>query len=221
MDIMEFSEWITQKFVDWRGDRIGKGSSIAEFGRQFGASQQLMSEWMKKDGKKPTSTKYVNALVRVYGDEILEILDITYAKNLGSITIPLLGRIAAGTAIAMPQTDFPLFGSDSNITVLRDWIPDNPDSSKMFALEVEGDSMLGEGIHDGDTIIMRQTQTAENGDLVAVRIDDDDSFTLKKFYQTNGTVTLQPANSKMKPIKVPAEKVHIEGKIVISIRRWK
>lgn len=221
MNSMEFYEWITKKYIDWRGERFGAGTSIAAFGSLFGASQQLVSEWMKKGGKQPSSKKYINALVSVYGSEALIALGINKPQNEPGLVVPLLGRIAAGTAIEMPQNDFPAFGSDSFINILRDWLPANTDSSKLFALEVEGDSMLGEGIHDGDTIVMRKVHTAENGDLVAVRLDDENAFTLKKFFRTNGTVTLQPANPKMKPIKVSAEKVHIEGKIVISIRRWK
>jgi hypothetical protein len=70
---MEFSSWITQKYVEWRGDRL-KNISIAEFASQFGASHQLVLDWMKKDGKKPRSSKYINALVRVYGLEVYDVL---------------------------------------------------------------------------------------------------------------------------------------------------
>jgi transcriptional regulator with XRE-family HTH domain len=69
---MEFSEWITQKYIEWRGNKVGKAGSIAEFAKQFGVSQPLMSQWMKKGGKVPKSHKYINALLRAYGDEAYE-----------------------------------------------------------------------------------------------------------------------------------------------------
>ena len=74
---MEFSDWITQKFIRWRGDRVGRGSSVADFAKLFGATQPVLSMWMKKGGKRPKSAKYINALVAVYGDEVYQILGLT------------------------------------------------------------------------------------------------------------------------------------------------
>ncbi len=74
MECVEFSEWIEKKFLEWRKDRYGKGTSVAEFAKTFGVSQQLMSSWMKKGGVEPKHTKYINALAAVYGSEVYEIL---------------------------------------------------------------------------------------------------------------------------------------------------
>jgi hypothetical protein len=71
---VEFSDWITRKFVEWRGDRYGKSASVKEFARLFGASQQLMSDWMRADGKVPRDAKYISALVAFYGAEAYEVL---------------------------------------------------------------------------------------------------------------------------------------------------
>lgn len=214
---MDFHDWFKQKFNEYSGGK----KSESQFATWLGMNQGTVNAYMNKTRGQPKSKELIDKLVDKFGDEVYGVLGLSYQPGNPGISIPLWGRIAAGTAIAMPSNDFPPYGSDSFINILRDWLPNNTNPSKLFALEVEGDSMTGEGIRDGDTIVMCKTQTAENGDLVAVRIDDDDSVTLKKFYRSNGTVTLQPANPKMKPIKVPAEKVHIEGKIVISIRRWK
>lgn len=73
---MEFSEWITKKYVEWRGNRVGRGSSIADFANLFGASQPVMSRWMKAGSGVPNRAKYVNALIEHYGDEAREILGI-------------------------------------------------------------------------------------------------------------------------------------------------
>lgn len=74
MNSMEFSDWITQKFITWRGERYGNSASVAEFAKQFGASHQLVLGWMKKGGKKPKHAKYINALVTVYGKEVYDVL---------------------------------------------------------------------------------------------------------------------------------------------------
>ena len=74
INMMEFSDWITKKFLEWRGDRFGQSASIAEFAKLFSASHQLVSEWMKKSGKVPTSVKYITALVNVYGEEVYGVL---------------------------------------------------------------------------------------------------------------------------------------------------
>lgn len=79
--MMEFSDWITKKYIAWRGDRMGNEASIAKFADLFGASQQVMSEWMKKGGGKPRSQKYVNALVKVYGNEVYEILGYRHTER--------------------------------------------------------------------------------------------------------------------------------------------
>ncbi len=87
MDV-EFSEWITKKYVEWRGARVGRGSSIADFAKEFGASQPVMSRWMKSGSNPPTSAKYVNALYQMYGDEVLEVMGIE--KPLESIDLAQL-----------------------------------------------------------------------------------------------------------------------------------
>ncbi|BCY18655.1 hypothetical protein hrd7_25040 [Leptolinea sp. HRD-7] len=216
---MDFHKWIKEKYTNWSDS--GK-KSVSQFAAYLEISQPTVNAWIGETRGQPQTREIINKLVAKFGDEVYEVLGLSApGNNNPGLSIPLLGRIAAGTAITMPPSDFPAFGSDSFINILRDWIPSNAKSESLFALEVEGDSMEGEGIHNGDTIIMRKVQTANNGDLVAVRLDDENSFTLKKFFRENGTVILQPANPNMQPITVPAEKVHIEGKIVISIRRFK
>ncbi len=73
---MLFSDWITRKYIEWRGDRVGNEGSITEFAKLFGASQPVVSNWMTKGGKIPRSQKYLTALFKVYGKEVLEVLGI-------------------------------------------------------------------------------------------------------------------------------------------------
>jgi hypothetical protein len=70
----EFSEWLTRKYIDWRGDAIGQDKSITEFAAMLGVSTSLMSQWMKKNGKIPTNSKNISALVEKFGYEVYTIL---------------------------------------------------------------------------------------------------------------------------------------------------
>lgn len=73
---MEFSEWITQKYISWRGNAIGQDRSITEFAAMLKVPQSLMSQWMKNKGKVPTSKKYIAALINFYGIEVYNVLGI-------------------------------------------------------------------------------------------------------------------------------------------------
>jgi len=75
-EIVDFSEWITQKYIEWRDKKTGRPASIAEFAKLFGASQQLMSNWMKKGGMIPKHKRFIDALVKLYGNEVYEVLDL-------------------------------------------------------------------------------------------------------------------------------------------------
>lgn len=71
---MNFSEWITKKYIEWRGDAVGNKRSISDFARTIGISQPLLSKWMASDGSVPTSPKAINRLVDFFGDEVYEVL---------------------------------------------------------------------------------------------------------------------------------------------------
>lgn len=125
--------------------------------------------------------------------------------------IPLLGRIAAGEPIPVPDEGPP----HETIEVARDRLKD---PAGIYALEVKGDSMIDALVNDGDIVLMRHQETAENGAMVAVWLKDREETTLKRFYQEGKRVRLQPANPTLKPIVEPAENVEIQGKVVMVIR---
>jgi len=91
------------------------------------------------------------------------------------------------------------------------------DGTDIFALEVAGDSMVDEGINDGDVVICQKSSTARNGQLV-VAIVDDNSATLKKFYKEDTHVRLQPANENYQPIY--SDNCRIEAIVLGSMRRF-
>ena len=88
-----------------------------------------------------------------------------------------------------------------------------------FALQVQGESMVDEGIRDGDVLIIRKQDHADNGQTVVAQIEGE--ATIKKFYQRDGRVELRPANEEVKPLVVPAEKVEIIGVVIGLFRHYK
>jgi repressor LexA len=132
------------------------------------------------------------------------------------IQVPVLGRIAAGTPIPVPDADFSPFGYDTSIELTRDIVKDARD---IYALEVQGDSMIDALIHDGDVVVMRHQQKVENGELAAVWLRDQEETTLKRFYLEGSQVRLQPANPTMGPMYFPANDVEVMGKVVCVIRQ--
>ena len=131
--------------------------------------------------------------------------------------VPLLGVIAAGAPIPVPDSDFS--ATDYEEVAVTPDIVSNPEG--VYALKVRGDSMIDALIHDGDVVLMRHQVTADDGDMVAAWIKEDRSTTLKRFYREHGQaqVRLQPANLSMQPIYVAADDVEIQGRVIGVIRR--
>ena len=137
-----------------------------------------------------------------------------------SLTIPLVGRIVASEPVPIPETDFSLFDAESNIQVPESLIPFNMQKENLFALEVDGDSMIDAMVNDGDVIIMKPTREARNGEMVAVRIKDQNETTLKHFFHEGDRVRLQPANPTMDPIYIDSSSdIEVQGSVVLVIRQ--
>jgi repressor LexA len=125
------------------------------------------------------------------------------------LEVPLLGRVAAGSpieAITSPET------VEAPAEFVR--------GPGTYALRVQGDSMIGEQIRDGDTIIVERRETAKNGETVVVLINGSET-TVKKFYREGpNKVRLQPANEKMKPLVLPAEACVVQGVVIGLLRKY-
>lgn len=128
-----------------------------------------------------------------------------WEDNDKEFEVPLLGRIAAGAPIEAIRTH-------ETITIPRDMMGHN-----VFALKVRGESMVGDGIYDGDYVIIEQTNRARNGDIVVALIDND-SVTLKRFFREKDHIRLQPANSRFNPIR--SKKVVVQGRVKGIIRKF-
>ena len=123
-------------------------------------------------------------------------------------TIPFLGRVAAGAPIEAVEMTEAVEVPESLLA-----------GGNNFALQVQGESMVDEGIRDGDVLIIRKQDHADNGQTVVAQIEGE--ATIKKFYQRDGRVELRPANEELKPLVVPAEKVEIIGVVVGLVRHYK
>ena len=118
-----------------------------------------------------------------------------------AVELPLAGTVAAGPPIdAIERTD-------ETVAVPEDLIG----KQHTYALRVRGDSMIDEQIRDGDIVIIEDRKTANNGETV---------IALKKFYQSNGRIRLQPANETMGPLVLDAKEVEIRGVVVGVMRRY-
>ena len=123
--------------------------------------------------------------------------------------VPLLGRIAAGApveAVAQRETlNFAEFTANPNT----------------YALEVRGNSMIDDHICDGDLILLEKVSQARDGEIVVALVAGEET-TLKRFYREPGDqVRLQPANSALKPIIVPARDVQIQGRLLAVLRKYR
>ncbi len=138
---------------------------------------------------------------------------LAYAESL--IRIPVLGSIAAGEPIQV-NPDSP--NTTDDWVELPQGVFQNDDA--LFALRVKGDSMIDASVLDGDVVILRHQESADNGDMVAAWIEGDEETTLKYLYREGANVRLQPANPNpvYQPIVRPAEKVRINGKVVSVLR---
>jgi repressor LexA len=134
------------------------------------------------------------------------------------VTIPLVGQIVAGEPIEVGNESFEVYDEDDVVEVGANMLPTKK-TDDLFALRVSGDSMIDAMVNDGDIVIMRQQETAQNGDMVAVWLETDGTTTLKHFFHEGKQIRLQPANPTMQPIFVPADGVRVQGKVMMVLRQ--
>ena len=125
------------------------------------------------------------------------------------ISVPVMGRIAAGTPIEAIQ-------QRSHVINMP---PELLSTGEHFALEVRGDSMIDAGILDGDIALIRRSEGADTGDIVVALIDDEEA-TLKRFRRRGASIALEPANTSYEVRILPPNRVRIQGKLVAMFRRY-
>jgi len=134
------------------------------------------------------------------------------------VRIRMAGRIAAGEPIPVPNAS-ESYAPDDALELTRTLVKDPPEN--LFALKVQGDSMIDAMVNDGDIVVMKKQETARNGEMVAVWLADREETTLKHFYLESGRVRLQPANKSYQPIYADPKNVQVQGKVVLVVRQMK
>jgi repressor LexA len=131
------------------------------------------------------------------------------------VSVPVLGRIAAGEPIPLLDSDASAYGGEW-LTLTRDIVRDE---EGIYALQVTGNSMIDALVNDGDIVVMKRPTDVRDGDMVAAWLKNEQETTLKRVYREGDQVRLQPANSPMSPIYTSAANVEIQGKVVLVVRQ--
>lgn len=221
-----------QKILDYlsrRQDNQGYPPSIREIGEATGiSSTSVVTYYLKqleelnlieRDHNVSRGVRLI-APVRKASEHVSQT-----ARNIASsinelLNIPIMGRIIAGEPISIPASDFDYFDAESNIQIARSLLSAKEKTSELFALEVEGQSMIDAMVNDGDIVIMKKVQSAQNGEMVAVWLKDEDKTTLKYYFKEDKRIRLQPANPTMQPIYVDSSAdLLIQGKVVLVVRK--
>lgn len=181
----------------------GYAPTIEEIGRHFGLSSPATVH------KHLCNLEDKGVITR--GWNLSRAIELTPLEETAeAIDLPLLGQVAAGVPIEAVETR-------EKLSVPADFVRRPSDA---FALRVRGESMVGEGILDGDYVVVESRPTADNGETVVALIDGD--ATVKKFHrEAGGRICLRPANPAMEPIRVPAHKVEVRGVVVAVVRRYR
>ncbi len=145
----------------------------------------------------------------IKGDFSRSLPGVRAANDASAVQLPLYGRIAAGLPIEALRDQ----GTHIEVPIAM------LGNGEHYALEVDGDSMIEAGILDGDTVIIRRGEQAENGQIIVALVDDH-VVTLKRLRQHGKSIALEPANRAHKVQIVPADKVKVQGKLIGLLRRY-
>lgn len=190
-------------FIKQYIDKYGYSPTLGEIAEAIGVSSlATVHEHLQALSQKGVIKRFEGAVRGI------EVLDQKIASALKGIELPVLGFIAAGAPI-MPYTD-----PDATIKIAPNMISGK---KRSYVLQVKGDSMIEDGILDGDHVIIEEQNTATDGDIVVALLENG-LATLKRFFKEANRIRLEPANSSMSPIYAIA--VKIQGKCVGVIRRF-
>jgi repressor LexA len=191
------------KFISEYIEKYGYSPTLGEMAESMGVSSlATIHEHIQTLVQKGVIKKFEGSVRGI------EVLDKKMANQLIGIELPLMGYIAAGQPI-MPYTD-----PDATVPVPPNLA--NP-KKRSYVLQVKGDSMIEDGILDGDFVIIEEQHNANDGDLVVALLDSG-LATLKRFFREPTRIRLEPANAAMEPIYTT--NVRIQGKCVGVIRRF-
>ncbi len=145
----------------------------------------------------------------IRGDFSARLPGVRAANDAGAVQLPLYGRIAAGLPIEALRDD------GAQIAVPMALLG----NGEHYALEVSGDSMIDAGILDGDTVVIRKGEAAENGQIVVALVDEGE-VTLKRLRRRGNSIALEPANARHETRIFPADRVKVQGRLVALLRQY-
>ena len=202
-----------QKILEYLDERLSKGypPSIREIGEHTEISSTSVVTYYLKQLEE---WGYIQRDAR-----FSRALRLTGSANPNILNVAIYGSIAAGAPIpTIPDKSYigdEVYGVD----VARSLLPAGEKGTELFALKVKGKSMIDAMVNDGDIVILKHAEVANNGDMVAVWLPDREETTLKYFYKEKDQYRLQPANPTMGPIFIKKnEPLEIKGKVVLVIR---
>lgn len=146
----------------------------------------------------------------IRGDFTARLSGVRAGEDATAVQLPMYGRIAAGLPIEAMTRD-----NDAHIEVPVAMLG----SGEHYALEVAGDSMIEAGILDGDTVVIRRGEVAENGQIVVALVDENE-VTLKRLRRRGASIALEPANPRHETRIFPADRVRVQGRLVALLRRY-
>lgn len=193
----------------------GYPPTVREIGDAIGVnSTSLVSYYLKRLEERGLISREPSMSRAIQLNAPVQPHDLPVAVNdRDLVSIPLYGQIAAGEPIMVEPQE----SSGDTIEINRALF--GRDITGLFALKVQGTSMIDALINDGDTVVLKHQDRVENGQMAAVWLDDEGETTLKKVYYEGKQVRLQPANPTMPPIYVSAKNLRVQGKVVLVIRQ--
>ena len=144
----------------------------------------------------------------------IELLDGS-GRRPHTVPVPIIGTIAAGEPIPVPTEEtWETIDYDNAVEATEEM---TRGKERVYALKVKGTSMIDALVNDGDIVILEQTSSADNGDMVAAWLKRENEATLKRIYVEDDKVRLQPANVTMQPIYTDLDNVEVQGKVLATI----
>jgi len=198
--------------------KYGRPPSIREIGEKVKISSTSVVNYYLDQLKKMGYLERDDRVSR--GVRLTEKVNEIIQNTNELLRVPILGPIAAGPLMLVPEPGVNYMNDKEYdaVDIARSLLPSKENGNNLYALEVKGDSMIDAMINDGDIVVMKQATEARNGEMVAVRVNDE--YTLKYFYKEKDRYRLQPANPTMKPIYLKKnDPLEINGKVVMVIRK--
>jgi repressor LexA len=202
MDLTERQQAVFDFLKDYRA-RFRRSPSYEEIRQHFGfgSLNSVRKHLQQLERKGFIRSPWANQ------KRAVELVPEKLEPSLVAMRVPLLGTVQAGGPLEALETPESIEIPESMLS-----------RGEHFVLRVRGDSMVGDGIHEGDLLLVQKRETAETGSTVVALVDGE--ATVKRFYRTNGQVELRPANEEYEPLVIEKEQLLIRGVVVALLRKF-